>query len=139
MKNLLLLFLLGSFYACSPKLAPDHGWANQAWVLVEMNGVPVQVSGTDKDAHLVFFPNERTYAGTGGCNRIRGAYALDKGNKIKFNNPAGTLMACQDSKFENKFIEVLLSAEKYGVSEKEMIFSAKDAIVMKFEPRALKP
>jgi heat shock protein HslJ len=131
-----VLFLLILFISsCSPKLTPDHNWAGQKWVLTELSGVPVQLSGTDKDAHLVFSPKERSYSGSGGCNRIMGAYAIDKGNKIKFNNPAGTRMACPDIRFEEKFIEVLSSVENYGVSDREMFFSKGNTVVLKFQSR----
>ena len=134
MKPVLFLVIL-FISSCSPKLAPDHNWAEKKWVLIEMNGMPVQIGGTDKDAHLVFSPKERSYSGSGGCNRIMGAYALDKDNKIKFNNPAVTRMACQDIKFEEKFIEVLISVENYGASENEMIFSKGKTVVLKFQAR----
>lgn len=136
MKPTLFVFIL-FILSCSPKLSPDHSWADQKWVLTEINGVPVQLSGTDKDAHLVFSPKERRYSGSGGCNRIMGTYAMDKGNKIRFNKPAGTLMACPDLKFEQKFIEVLGSVEKYGVSDKEMIFSDGNTTVLKFQSRPM--
>jgi heat shock protein HslJ len=136
MKPLLFLFIL-FISSCSPKLSPDHNWAGQKWVLTEVSGVPVQLSGTDKDAHLVFSPKDRRYSGSGGCNRIMGGYAIDQGNKIRFENPAGTLMACPDIKFESKFIEVLSSVEKYGVSDKEMVFSKGNTIVLKFESRPM--
>lgn len=102
---------------------------------MEMNGVPVQVSGTDKDAHLVFSPKDRNFSGSGGCNRIMGTYALDKDNKIRFSNPAGTKMYCPDIKFEEKFLEVLNTVQNYGVSETEMILSNGKTTVLKFQAR----
>jgi heat shock protein HslJ len=54
------------------------------WVLSELNGVPVQLSGTDKDAHLQFEYKERKITGSGGCNRLTGTFETGKKNSFAF-------------------------------------------------------
>jgi len=86
MKKLFLSLLTGFalLSSCTPKLAPDNYWGNQRWVLTEMKEVPVQQSGTRRDAFLEFMPADKKIAGNGGCNRISGGYTLEKKNRITF-------------------------------------------------------
>ena len=71
---------------CSPKWAPDHYWAEKRWVLTEMKGVPVQLSGSNRDAFIEFSWTDKKFAGNGGCNRISGTYELDKKKDIQFKD-----------------------------------------------------
>ncbi|MEN9569814.1 MAG: hypothetical protein RL172_1045 [Bacteroidota bacterium] len=131
--TLLLLLAVITINACGKKLTADYGWAEKKWVLLELQGVPVQVSGTDKDAHLVFNAKERSYYGTGGCNRLRGMYEMGAKNHLKFSAPAGTKMACADLPFEQRFFEVLNSVDKYVVDGNALLLQSAGKVVMKLQ------
>ena len=114
MKYLLLIAIVTTTFNCSPKLSPDAGWGNRAWVVVEMKGVPVQQSGGRRDAHLSFDIVAKSFTGNGGCNQINGNYSLDK-KEIKFTEVLSTKMSCNDIEFENAFLSTLSSIDHYEV------------------------
>ena len=95
MKNLFILSLVVVFVSCSPKLSPDAGWARQRWVVTEMKGIPVQLSGGRRDAFIRFETDEKRFTGNGGCNQINGGYAVDK-KEIRFGEVVSTKMSCED-------------------------------------------
>lgn len=126
----LLMFLM---FRCSPKLSADASWKGGKWVLMEMNGVPVQVSGTDKDAHLVFSPSDKKYSGSSGCNRLMGNYTVGKNGIITFGTPAGTRMTCMDQRFEDAFMKIFPTVNRYSVEGKTMLLKNGNMVVMKLE------
>lgn len=126
-----LFALLLSFFSCSPKLSPDHSWGERKWVLFEIKGTPVQLSGTDKDAHLVFFAADKRYGGSGGCNRINGIYEINNNNKLSFGETASTKMLCSDQAFENNFISALRTINNYVIEDGIMSLKNGKETVMK--------
>src|SRR5918993_3662861 len=107
--------------SCSPKLAPDENWAEGNWVLTELKGVPVQISGNvSRDAHVEFRPSTRRYEGFGGCNRISGVYTLDR-SRLKFTPSAAKLDACPDVPFERTFLALLDDVDRYTLHRNPMV------------------
>ena len=138
--NKLFFSLLTGFamlFSCTPKLSPDSYWGNQRWVLTEMKEVPVQQSGTRRDAYLEFMPADKKMAGNAGCNRISGGYLLEKKNTIKFQEVISTKMACQDMAFETTFLSLLNEVNKF--EQQGSILTLKDdrKVLLKFEQRSL--
>ncbi|WP_268033445.1 META domain-containing protein [Algoriphagus sp. PAP.12] len=134
MKNLLYLSALLFVFSCSSKSFPDAKWEGKQWTLVEISGIPVQTSGSEKDAHLVFDSRDKEVTGSGGCNRIFGPYEIDKKNVLRFGEMGATRMACQDSPFENKFLETLKSVRYYEYSEGELLLKNGDKkVILKFQ------
>lgn len=120
MKSILISALTCILFSCSStKPLPDQDWAEKKWTLVNMNGNPVQVSHTDKDAHLVFHTDTKTISGSGGCNRLTGAYLLSK-SSLKFPSTASTRMACIDMAFEQAFLDWLKKVDAYEYSGTEL-------------------
>ena len=119
MKYLFLLALAFVGFNCSPRLSPDAGWGNQRWVLAEMKGVPVQQSGSRRDAFIRFDVNEKRFTGNGGCNQINGNYTIDK-NDIKFAEVISTKMSCSDIEFENTFLSILNTIDRYEVNGNDL-------------------
>ena len=105
--------------SCSPKLSPDNNWGRSRWVLIEMKGVPVQLGGGGRDAHLEFTPAEKRFAGNGGCNHISGTYTLEK-KEIHFNDVVSTKMSCADINFETTFLNTLKDVDRYEVDGNQM-------------------
>lgn len=124
-----ILFL--AVISCSPKLAPDHNWDQKRWTLVEMKTVPVQLSGTERDANLLFVLSQKQFNGTGGCNRISGNYEIAKRGKIKFSNVVSAKMMCTDQKFEDRFLEVLNEVDGYAVENNRMFLKKGKEVVMR--------
>ncbi|HSB94362.1 MAG TPA: META domain-containing protein [Flavitalea sp.] len=121
------------FTSCSPKLAPDENWAEGNWVLTELKGVPVQISGNvSRDAHIEFRPSSRKYEGFGGCNRINGTYNLNK-SRIDFIPATGKLDACPDVPFENTFISLLDQVDRYTLHRNTLTFKDGRKVLIKLE------
>src|SRR5688572_18032596 len=108
-----LSFVIITALSCSPKLAPDQNWGNQRWVLTELKEVPVQLSGSRKDAYIEFSPSDKRFTGNGGCNRINGNYSLEKKNRIKLSEIISTKMSCTDIAFETTFLATLGDIDSY--------------------------
>ncbi len=121
------------FSLCNPKLTPDHNWKDKKWGLIELQGVPVQVSNTDKDAHLVLSATDKRYSGTGGCNRIMGTYTIDNKNRISFGDAAGTKMSCPDLAFETRFLESLKTVDNYSMDGNSLLLKKGKETVMKLQ------
>ena len=119
MKYVFLIFIITAF-KCSPKLSPDSGWGYQQWVVVEMKGVPVQQSGSRRDAHISFDIATKRFSGNGGCNQINGNYSVDK-KEIKFTEVLSTKMSCNDIEFENTFLTTLSSIDHYEMRGSDML------------------
>jgi len=119
-KDLILGIVLMLALSSCKSTFPDSQWTNKQWTLVEMLGLPVQISNTPQDAHLIFNPSEKLVSGSGSCNRIYGPYEIGKKNSLKFRNLAASAMSCQNQAFENKYLETLLLVEHYQLSGGEL-------------------
>ena len=120
MKYLFILLISVLILNCSPRLSPDSGWGYQRWVLVEMKGVPVQQSGSRRDAFIRFEVADKRFTGNGGCNQINGNYSVDK-KMIKFTEVISTKMSCNDIEFENTFLSTLSSIDHYEVRGSDLL------------------
>jgi heat shock protein HslJ len=134
MKYLFTLFLPVAFIACTHKLSPDASWSGRRWVLTEMKGVPVQLSGGRRDAYINFDVVEKKFTGNGGCNQISGGYTLDKKN-IHFSEVLSTKTSCEDIQFENTFLSVLNSIDHYEQRGDDLIFKKKKEVLLRFTIR----
>lgn len=65
------------------------------WRLVELDGRLVEPASGARPAHLQFALDENRVAGSGGCNRISGGFALE-GDGLSFTQMISTRMACLD-------------------------------------------
>jgi heat shock protein HslJ len=128
MKYFFVLFTMAAFLGCSPKLS-DSNWGRSRWVLTEMKGVPVQLSGGRKDAYINFEPREKRFSGNGGCNQISGNYSLDKKN-IHFTEVISTKMSCEDIAFENTFLSTLNNVDRYEVKGDNLLLKRKREVVL---------
>ena len=134
MKYLFILIIAVSAFKCSPKLSPDAGWGHQQWVLVEMKGVPVQQSGGRRDAHITFDVATKKFSGNGGCNQVNGNYSLDK-KEIRFTEVLSTKMSCSDIEFENTFLSILSSIDRYDVNGNDLLLKKKKETMLVLRPK----
>ena len=113
------IFLIGLVFfiavGCSPKLSPDYSWQGKRWTVIELKEVPVQLSGTRRDASITFLPAEKRFTGYGGCNSINGTYSIEK-NKLYFSDIVSTKMSCPDISFETTFLQTLSKVNRYEIS-----------------------
>ena len=130
----LIAFLVVAGLSCSPKLSRDRGWGHQRWVLVEMKGVPVQQSGGRSDAYLNFEVPEKRFTGNGGCNQLSGNYSVGK-RDIHFTEVISTKMSCADIEFENTFLSVLNSIERYEMNGNDLLLKRKGETLLVLRSR----
>ena len=129
MKYFILLVFAVIAFNCSPKISPDAGWARQRWVVVEMKGVPVQQSGSRRDAYINFEVNEKKFVGNGGCNQLNGNYTVNK-SSISFTDVNSTKMSCEDIAFEETFLSTLASVNHYEVNGNDLLLKKKRETVL---------
>ena len=119
--------------SCSSKLSPDHYWADHRWILTEMRKVPVQLSGTGRDAYLQFFAGQKRFNGNGGCNQVSGNYTLGKKGSIHFNDFISTKMSCPDIAFEVTFLATLNKVNRYEVTGNTMLLKDDNEVLLILE------
>jgi len=129
-----LIVLAVASVDCTHKLSPDANWSGRRWVLTEMKGVPVQLSGGRRDAYINFEPDEKRFAGNGGCNQINGTYSLDK-KEIHFGEVMSTKMSCEDIQFENTFLSTLNIIDNYEQRGDELLLKKKKEVLLRFAVR----
>ena len=76
-----------------PVSAPSPQLGDTEWRLVELNGEPVEIADGAPVLNLLLDLEESRVAGSGGCNRLTGTFALSEG-ELRFGPLATTLMAC---------------------------------------------
>lgn len=134
MRNFIVFLAAFCMFDCSPKLAPDANWGYQRWVVVEMKGVPVQQSGGRRDAHINFVVHEQKFTGNGGCNQINGTYHVEK-SEIRFTDVISTKMSCNDIDFENTFLSLLNSVDRYELRGNDLALKENKEILLVLRPQ----
>ena len=129
-----LTVLVVASVGCTHKLSPDANWSGRRWVLTEMKGVPVQLSGGRRDAYINFDAGEKRFTGNGGCNQISGTYSLDKKN-MRFGEVISTKMSCPDIEFENTFLSTLHSIDHYEQRGNDLLLKKKKDVLLRLSIR----
>jgi len=135
MKYLFIVFTLVACLDCTPKLSPDSNWSGRRWVLTELKGVPVQLSGGRRDAYINFEAAEKSFTGNGGCNQVSGNYSLDKKN-IHFGEVISTKMSCEYIQFENTFLSTLNSIDHYEQRGDDLLLKKMKDVLLRFTARS---
>ena len=85
------------------------------WQLTSLHGQPVGPGSFGREAHLVLEPEQHRVGGSGGCNGIMGAYALENG-ELRISRLASTLMMCpQGMQTEHDFLQALPQTVRWEV------------------------
>ena len=134
MKIFFILSLVVVCGSCSPKLSPDFGWARQRWVVTEMKGIPVQLSGGRRDAFIRFETDDKRFTGNGGCNQINGGYAVDK-KEIRFGEVVSTKMSCEDIAFESTFLDLLSKVDRFEQKGNDLFLKRKKEVLLVLNSR----
>lgn len=127
MKYSILLVTLFMGLSCSKKLSPDAKWNNNPWIVVEINGVPVEQGSKAGDAFISFNPSTKRFNGNGGCNIIGGNYSVNN-NTIIFSEVLSTKMSCYDIEFENTFLTILNSVDHFDIKNNDLILKKGEQI-----------
>ena len=99
---------------CGNALA-DSPLRGTYWKLVRLDDSPVSAGARQQEAHLIFANDAPRLGGSGGCNRLTGAFELE-GDKLRFSRMAGTMMACPEGmEQEKRFIDTLGQVERYRI------------------------
>ena len=131
---LFTLIVLISVSCKSPKSSSSEKLEQHKWVLSELNGTPVQMSNTNKDANLQFNYKEMRISGNGGCNNISGTFTATK-TKLLFGPVLSTKMACPDMKFEDNFLQVLAQVNRYEITATELLLKNNTRIIARLLPK----
>jgi heat shock protein HslJ len=106
------------------------------WTLVRLGDTPVEP--TDRQApYLEFATDELRVAGSGGCNRVMGAFELD-GDELHLGRLASTMMACDTGmEQEQRFLKSLEKVERYRIAGGQLeLLDVDGALVARFEAGA---
>jgi heat shock protein HslJ len=103
-----------------PKNPTDFRLEDKKWVLVELQGKPVEKIEGLKEAFIQFEMETGSFHGNGTCNNIFGPYELLEGDRIVFGNIASTMMACQNMETEKTLLSILNQADNYNVSDSSL-------------------
>ena len=109
---------------------------NTYWKLIQL-GENTQVLGKDKqEPHITLRPDQKRMAGTGGCNRLMGAYTLE-GEQLKFGQVASTMMACAEGmEQERAFADALQQVARWRiVAGKLELLDGSGEVLARFEAR----
>jgi heat shock protein HslJ/uncharacterized lipoprotein NlpE involved in copper resistance len=103
------------------KLLRDPRIEDIRWVLIELNGQPVQAPQASEQAHFELQAAESKVVGHASCNRFFGSYEIKRGKRISFGDNMGmTMMACPDMAIETAFMEAMRRADNYAISADQL-------------------
>lgn len=112
---------------------PDQPLEGVAWRLTQLDGQPVTVSGQDQRApFLQFDAQNRRVSGSGGCNRLTGAYLSGPGT-LRVGPVASTRMACLDQgtgERENRFFTVLEATRGYRIAGRTLTLTGEGGQIL---------
>lgn len=95
------------------------------WKLVELNGRTI--GPQPRDIHIILKQEHNRVIGSGGCNRLDGAYDHRQPDKLRFTQIAATEMACMDSMaYESEFFRTLEQSARYDLRDGSLILRAAD-------------
>ena len=80
---------------------------NTYWKLTQLGEQVITTPEGAREIHIVLQSENQRVAGFSGCNSMMGSYVLE-GDKLRFAQMAGTMMACVDSgmELEQKFLSI---------------------------------
>lgn len=132
--SLTIAVLATGLSACTTTGQNSADLAGRYWTLVEINGQPV--GETTREAYLEF--DNGQVSGSGGCNRLTGAYQLDQEtSSIRFGAVASTRMACPSGmEVEQQLGAVLEQTDNYSLNGNVLTLNrARMAPLARFEDR----
>jgi len=113
---------LSSQSQCAAPPAGSATLENTYWKLASLRGQAVAPSTErQREAHLILQPAQRRVVGSGGCNRLSGAYTLD-GERLAFSRAIGTMMACRDGMDQERaLLDTLTQVARWRVDGQRLV------------------
>jgi heat shock protein HslJ len=99
------------------------------WTLVELAGVPLELTEGERPPHLVLDLEESRVTGSGGCNRLTGTFALSA-DELRFGPLATTRMACPEPAMERAALDRVTS---YALDERALTLVAGNEAVARLQ------
>lgn len=131
-----ILIALLSLVSCSsnkpaakPETQPAAAVENKSlegtyWVLTELNGTAVAPPKEgEKPSFIYLNADEKRVSLSGGCNSMGGSYELLEGNRIRFSQMMGTLMACPDMTKEEGLRNMVELVDNYAIQGEHLSFA----------------
>jgi heat shock protein HslJ len=109
---------------------------NTYWKLTQLGDQVINTPAGAREIHVVLQSENQRVAGFSGCNRMMGSYVLD-GAKIRFEQMAGTLMACvPDLELERKFLAMFALVAGWEISGETLrLLDSQGKALANFESR----
>jgi putative lipoprotein len=109
---------------------------NTDWKLTRLGEESVAAASQEKEPHFILNSENHRVTGSGGCNRLTGSYEL-KGDQLKFNQMAGTMMACiEGMDTEKAFLDALTQTKTWKISGQQLeLFDAGGKLLATFDVR----
>ena len=100
------------------------------WALVELDGAPVEIGADEIAPTLVLDLEESRVSGSGGCNRLSGAFALSE-DELRFGPLLTTRMACPEPAMarERSFLAALEAVTAYELDGRTLTLLANEEAV----------
>jgi copper homeostasis protein (lipoprotein) len=95
------------------------------WRLVELMGKPVPApSDARREPYILLDSHEGKLSGSGGCNRIMGAFTIDDSGGLAFSGVASTRMMCPEGMdTEALLLKVLGEVDRYSMRGDSLLLS----------------
>lgn len=92
------------------------------WKLKTLEGKTVKMADNqEREIYFILKTDENRITGFAGCNNFGGNYALEEGNRIRFDQLLSTLKACPDVDVnESEFLKVFELADNYTINNGEL-------------------
>ena len=145
----LILAPLLAFAACTSHPPPATPTAetkstaellNTHWKLTQVGEQVITTPEGAREIHMVLHSENQRVAGFSGCNTMMGNFVLE-GDKLRFGQMAGTMMACVDPgmELEQKFLSVFPQVAHWKIrGETLQLSDANSKLLANFESRDLK-
>ncbi|MEP6719911.1 MAG: META domain-containing protein [Variovorax sp.] len=117
-------FILAALFAagitaCGSGISLDEPIEGPVWWLTQLNGQPIEAGREpQRDPQVAFDRNSGRVSGSGGCNRLSGAFTR-AGSALRIGQLVSTKMACVDparSGIEAQFLQALQTATAYRLA-----------------------
>jgi len=111
----------------------DMALVEKYWKLVELYGNPVVANDSNRgEAHIIFKIEGNRFNGNAGCNRILGSYQIKEDGKIVFSQAIATRMMCLNMDIEDKFLQILDTADSYAIQDDTLVISKENDSLARF-------
>jgi heat shock protein HslJ len=89
---------------------------NTYWKLTRLGEQVISTPEGAREIQFVLHSDNQRVSGFSGCNRMMGSYVLE-GDKIKFDQMGGTMMACvPDMELERKFLALFPQVARWQIT-----------------------